>query len=122
MALDDLAAHAEDDALDARLLGLFGDRLQRFLQRQPGAQQRRELTRQHRQIAASRGRAGETARAPPLFSFALRRLLNIHRQQLLVAQQLPDVLRRIAFDETLAFRVLERRAPCIRMHPSGACL
>ena len=38
--------------------------------------------------------------------FALRRLLDVHRQQLLVAQQLPDMLRGVALDQPLAFAAL----------------
>ena len=46
------------------------------------------------------------APAPALLQFLGSRLLNIHRQQLLVAQQLSDVLGRVAFDEALAFAAL----------------
>ena len=51
VAFHDLGAHAEQDALNARLLGLLGDREQRFFERQAGLDQRRELARQQRQIA-----------------------------------------------------------------------
>jgi hypothetical protein len=50
MPLDHLAAHAEHDPLHARFFGLFGDRLQRLLERQTRAQQGRELARQKRQV------------------------------------------------------------------------
>ncbi len=52
VAFNDLAAHAEHNALHSRLLGLFGDGLQGLLEGQTRSQQRRQLTGQHRQIQA----------------------------------------------------------------------
>ena len=102
VAFDDLAAHAEDDALYPGLFGLFGDGLQGFLERQAGAQQGGQLARQQSQVEG-REAAPHEAAASALLQLALRRLLDFHRQQLLVAQQLPHMLGRIALDQPLAF-------------------
>ena len=106
VSFDHLAAHTEHDSLYARFFGLFGDRLQRFLERQTGAQQRRQLSGQQRQVQRREAAAHEAA-AAATFRFALRGLLHIHRQQLFVAQQLPDVLRGIPFDQAFALPSLD---------------
>ena len=61
VAFDDFAAHAENDALYARLFGLFRDRLQGLLERQTGAQQRGELARQQRQVQRRQSAPQEAA-------------------------------------------------------------
>ena len=53
----------EHDSLHAGLLGLFGHRLQRLLERQPGAQQRGELAGQEREIERREAAPHERARA-----------------------------------------------------------
>ncbi len=42
----DLGANAHDDAANSRLLGLLGDRGERFFQRQSGSNQRCDLSRE----------------------------------------------------------------------------
>ena len=50
VAFEHLGAHAENDALQARLLGVLADGQQRLLERQAGFDERRELARQQRQV------------------------------------------------------------------------
>jgi hypothetical protein len=119
VALDDLAAHAEDDALDARLLGLFGDRLQRLLERQAGVQQGRELAGQQRQIERREPRRMKP-RARLCFCSLCAASWIVHRQQLLLAQQLAHVLRGVAFDQPLALLALRiERGVFERAHQSS---
>jgi hypothetical protein len=68
-------------------------------------QQGGQLARQQGQIERRQSAAHEAAGAAFL-QLALRRLLDFHRQQLFVAQQLPDMLGRVALDQTLAFPTL----------------
>ena len=61
-----LRAHAEHDVAHARLVGLLRDREQRFLERQRGFDQRRELARDQRQVRGAQSaleREREPARA-----------------------------------------------------------
>ena len=57
VAFHHLGAHAEHDALDARLLGLLGDGEQRFFERQARLHQRGELAREQREIGWRKCRA-----------------------------------------------------------------
>src|SRR5204863_3182569 len=93
-------AHAEHDALHARLLGLLRNREQRLLQRQAGARQCGQLPGEQRQVRR-RDAPGEAegALAP---GFLLRDLGDRDRQQLLLAQLLADLARRVAFEDALA--------------------
>jgi hypothetical protein len=119
VTLDDFTAHPQYDALHARLFCLFADRLQRFLERQARAQQGRQLARQQGQIERRQTAAHETAGAAFL-QLALRRFLDFHRQQLFVAQQLADMLGRVAFDQTFAFSSLRiERGVFERAHQSS---
>ena len=105
MTLDDLAAHAQNDSLDPRFLGLLGDRLQRFLQRQSGTQQGGQLARQQGQIERREPAAHESA-GPALLELALSRLLDVHGQEVLLAQQLAHMLGGVALDESFALLAL----------------
>jgi hypothetical protein len=97
VALHDLGAHAQHDALHARLLGLLRDREQRLLQRQTGAHQGGQLAGEQRQVGGgdlAREAEGLLARGLLLGHFRDR-----DRQQLLLAQQLADVARRVALED-----------------------
>ena len=59
MALDHFAPDAEHDSLNPGLFSLFGDGLQRFLERQAGAQKGRQLTGQEREIESREAAAHE---------------------------------------------------------------
>jgi len=89
------------------------DREQRLFQRQPGARQRGQLPGEQRQVPGRHppGEA-EGALAP---GFLQRDFGDRDRQQLLLAQLLADLARRVAFEDALALaaasiegRVFER--------------
>ena len=101
MAFHDLGAHAEHDALDARLLGLLGDREQRLFERQAGLDQRGELAREQRQIGG--GDAAPQREAALALGLAVFDLGDGDRQQLPFAQDLPHVLDGVAFDHAVLF-------------------
>ena len=103
VALHHARAHAEQDALDARLLGLLRDREQRFLERQAGAHQRGELACEQGEIG--RGDAARESDAETLLAarLGLHDFGDVDRQQLLLAQELADLPRRIALDDAFAF-------------------
>ncbi len=101
MSFHHLRAHAEDDALHARLLGLLRDGEQRFLERQAGAHQGGQLAREEREIG--RSDAADEAERLLAVRFLLRHLVDGDRQELALAQELADVPRGVAFQDALAF-------------------
>ena len=96
-----LRAHAEHDALHARLLGLLGHGEQRFFERQAGLDQRGELAREQRQVGG--GDAAPQREAAVALRFAVFDLGDGDRQQLPLAQQLAHVLDGVAFDDAVLF-------------------
>ncbi len=119
MALHHFAAHAEHDSLNPGLFGLFGDGLQRFLERQSGAQKGGKLAGQEREIERREAAAHERSPLALILLLALRGFLDLHGQELLFAQQLPHVLRGVAFDQPLAFPSLGVEGDIFeRAHPS----
>ena len=88
--------------MDPRLFGLLGDGLQRLLERQPGTQEGGELAGEEGEIERRESAAHERAPLALVLLLARCGLLDFHRQKLLLAQQLPDVLGRVAFDQPLA--------------------
>ncbi len=101
VTLHDLGADAEQYALGARMIVLLRDGQQDFLERQPRLRQRRHLPRDEREFA---GRQAAPQRKRRLaFRFALRHLGDAHGIHVAFAQQLPDVLRRVALDQALGF-------------------
>ena len=101
VAFQYFGAHAEDDALDARLLGLLGDRLQRFVERQSRMNERCELTREKREIAGRDTAAkADLGRAATLLG--MRDLVDGNRQQALFPQRLADVASGVAFENAFA--------------------
>ena len=97
----DLGADAEDDALEARLLGVLADGQQRLVERQAGFDERRELARQQRQVESRN--APEQREVALRLAFARLDLGDLDRQQLPLAQELAHVTRRIAFENATMF-------------------
>jgi hypothetical protein len=119
--------HAEHDALVAGLIALLADREQRFLERQTGAHERRELACDHRQIDRAQARPQAELEGTPTILDATRLFLrdfrDLQRQQRALAQELPNLARRIALEYAFAFlaRAVDRRVlECT--HGQSACV
>ena len=91
---------------------------QRFLERQAGTHQRRELPGDQRQVGGGHAACDADAEALLAARFVLGDLGDVERQELALAQQLADLARRVALDDALAFAAGGVDAPCIRMRPT----
>src|SRR5262249_29350452 len=118
MSLEHLRAHAEDDALEPRLFGLLADGQQRFFERQTRAHESRELAREQREVETRD--AAPQAELAPSDSLALLDLGDLDGKQLLLAQQLANVARRIALKHAaMLFADRIDRDVLVRAHQSA---
>ena len=104
MAFHDLGADAKQNALGARLVVLLRDGKQSFFERQARLRQGRQLPGNQCEFAGRDPSRKENVRLPA--GFLLRDLGDADRQQFAVAQNLPHMFRRIAFEQ--AFGLLAR--------------
>ena len=118
VSLEHFRAHAEDDALEPRFLGLLADREQRLLERQARAHERRELAREEREVEARH--AAPQAELASSDSLALLDFCDFDGIELLFAQQLAHVARRIALEHAaMLFTDRIDRDVLVRAHQSA---
>src|SRR5262245_10103470 len=118
MSFEHLGAHAEDDALQARLFGLLADGEQRLFERQARAHERRELASEEREIETRD--AAAQAEAAARGALALLDLGDLDGEELLLAQQLADVTRRVALEHAaMLFADRIDRDVLVRAHQSA---
>ena len=118
MSLQHLGPRAQHDARQARLVGLLAHCEQRFVQRQSGLDERRELTRDQGEIERADA-APELERLPSGAGCGRFHLCDLNGHELSVAEQLAHVARCVALENALVLFAVGRDGHVlIRAHQS----